>query len=284
MGHAASHSRAGLIGMMLLQGRGLADVCSRRRQHRAAVQRGRRLQRVRAGRCERSRGHEVQGRQPCAVLCWRHAGLPVCAGGQQLACAVERRPAEAPRKVYGAYGGHQPFSGTLNLMSWPAASYLQIPARLQAAAVDFSAVGLRHQCMDDLSCEALLSDIQLSNSSAKTSLGVCAATGAGDGVFTGWQACLVGIRGRAQHCSVAPRGPHHQEEPAQLRAALPGRPGSADCILGSSERCTCRCLSGVHGLSVHAKRRWLSRSLHVPLIELHQIPVVGVISLQAKQH
>ena len=168
-------------------------------------------------------------------------------------------------------------------MSWPAASYLQIPARLQAAAVDFSAVGLIHQCMDVLSCEALLSDIQLSNSSAKTSLGVCAATGAGDGVFTRWQTCLVGIRGRAQHCSVAPRGPHHQEEPAQLRAALPGRPGSADCVLASSEQCTCRCLSGVHGLSVHAKRRWLSRSLHVPLIELHQTPVVGVISLQAKQ-
>ena len=39
----------------------------------------------------------------------------------------------------------------------------------------------------------------------------------------------------------------------------------------------------VHGLSVHPKRGWLSRSLHVPLIELLQIPVVGVISLQAKQ-
>ena len=97
--------RAGLVGIMLLQGRGLADVCSRRRQQRAAVQRGRRLQCVCAGRCERSRGHEVQGRQPCAVLCWRHTRLPVCAGGQQLARAVEHCPAEAPRKVHGAYGG-----------------------------------------------------------------------------------------------------------------------------------------------------------------------------------
>ena len=87
-------------------------------------------------------------------------------------------------------------------MSWPAASYLQIPARLQAAAVSVEELVISVWMFEAVRLSRLTCSSQLHQ--LKTSLGLCAATSAGNGVFTEWQACLVSIRGRAQHCSVAP--------------------------------------------------------------------------------
>ena len=76
--------------VLILQGGGLPDICSRGGKQWAGVQCGGGLHGVRTGCSDWGRSHEIQGRQPCADLCWRKPRLPVCAGGQQLIGAMER--------------------------------------------------------------------------------------------------------------------------------------------------------------------------------------------------